>query len=277
MAAPDVPAVLVVSTLISADGISSLSSIVAPVFSGGSLTCSTITMPNLNGAIYGLSSINANNTGAGTVNMNGASLTNLSEIIFNASGQISGVSSITAHNNTVTFNNGAITGVNNANISTVNSQTLARPRVIAQPTNQIVSTFNTNSMTDGTAPAISVVNTTVSTNHVYQASFTAGVAMVQTIPGTQPPAGDNFSFTFGAGSVSYKAYQVTAPDVYTQSLGVLSSVRESITTTFTATTSNLSIVASWIAGTGTNYQYPSTSISFYSPITLLDLGVPPAP
>jgi hypothetical protein len=266
----DIPNVLVVSTLVASSTIQT-STLNTTQLITESLTASTISMPT-GGTISGVSSI----VGAGgLVNMNLAVLANTLAVQFGPNGVINGISSITAAGNTLAIPT-SVSGVTNLSVSTINTNQVARATAFAQFATQTQSTFNTNSMVGGVAPAFTILNSNVlSTGHTYQMSFTGQVGMVSAIPGA-PPAGDSFSWAINGGAAGglVTLYQVPSTDVATQSAGLLSSVKESITGVFTADGNPLLLIGKYNAGTGTNYQYPSTAIAFSGPMTLLDLGVP---
>lgn len=266
----DIPSILVVSSLIASSTIQT-STLNTTQLITDTLTASTITMQN-GGTLSGVSSITS---GAGAVNFSGAVLTNIATAQFGANGRLQDISSIGAANNILTIP-ASVNGVSNLSVSTINTNQAARATAFAQFAAQTQSTFNTNSMIGDTAPAFTILNSNVlSTGHTYQMSFTGSVGMVSAIPGA-PPAGDSFSWAINGGAAGglVTLYQVPSTDVATQSVGLLSSVKESITGAFTADGNPLLLIGKYNAGAGTNYQYPSTTVSFVGPMTLLDLGVP---
>lgn len=266
----DIPSVLVVSTLIASSTIQTSTLNTTQIITD-SLTASTISMPN-GGTISGVSSIVS---GGGILNLNGSVLANTLAVQFGTNGAIAGLSSITATGNILAIP-ASVSALTNLSVSTINTNQVARASALAQPATQTISTFNTNSMINNTPPVFTgIVNTSLSTGHTYQMSYTGQVAMVGPgIPGNAPPTGDSFSWSLQSGANNIKLYQVPATEVYYQSLGQLSSIRESVTTVFTAGSGATIVVGGYQAASGTNYQYPSTAIAFTGPVTLLDLGVP---
>jgi len=264
---------LVVSTLIAASTIQT-STLTALNMISPLVTASTITMP-AGGTISGVSSITAPNL---ILNMNGAVLNNVSSVNFAANGRISGVSSITgAGAGNIISIAGSISSLTNVSVSTINGVQPARALSLGTFATQSLSTFNTSGpFVDGPPNFATSYNSNVlSTGHTYQVSYTASVAMVNSTPAFPAPTGDSFSWTIISGATNIKAYQITSQELAQQSMGQLSSIRESITAVFTAGSTNLTILPGYVLTTGTNYQYPSTLVSFTGVTTLIDLGVIP--
>jgi len=266
----DIPSILVVSTLIASSTIQT-STLKTTEIITNELTASTITLAN-GGQIAGVSSIVAS---GGVLNFNNSILANIGNVIFASNnGRMTGLSTITASNNILSLPV-AVSGVTDLGVSTINTNQVARTSAIAQFASQTQSTFNTNSLPENGPPVFPLLNQTLSTGHTYQMSYTGQVAMVGPgIPGSPPPTGDSFSWSFQSGATNIKLYQVPATEVYYQSAGPLSSIRESVTTVFTAGAGASILLGSYQVASGTNYQYPSTTVSFTGPLTLLDLGVP---
>jgi hypothetical protein len=142
---------------------------------------------------------------------------------------------------------------------------------------QGISTFNTNGFIDNTVPQFAFsVNSNILTNgNTYQLSFTASVAQQGSAAALPAPTGDSFSWSIASGATNIKAYQITTNELAQQSQGSLSSIRESVTAVFTAGSSNLLLIGGYVLGSGTNYQYPSTVLSFTGAATLIDFGLVP--
>ena len=268
-----IPNNLVVSTLFAQDGISTLGGLSASAYvQADIITCSSINATG--GTMIGLSSITAVAGGNSTISFSGGALTNIGAITLNeGAGAITGVSTITGQGNSINAP-AQFLGVTNMTISTINSAQVPIAKVIAQFATQEQSTFNTNSMVEGVPPTFTILNSNaLVSGHAYQLSFTGQAAMISAVP-SPPPAGDNFSWSLQSGATNIKLYQVPSTELASQSMGPLSSIRESVTSVFTAGATQLLIVGGYQAGAGTNYQYPSTSITFTGPATLVDLGVP---
>lgn len=264
---------LIVSTLIAASTIQT-STLVSYIVTANSVTASTISMPS-GGVISGVSSISAAGAG-GILNLNGGILNNVSSVNFGSGGQIVGLSTISAAGNTLAIP-GSITGLTNITVSSINGTEPARALSLGTFASQGISTFNTNGFIDGAGPvfANSYNSNVLTEGNTYQITYTAGVAQQGSAGALPAPVGDSFSWTIVSGATNVKAYQITTNELAQQSQGPLSSIRESITAVFTAGSDNLTILPAYVLGSGTNYQYPSTVVSFSGAATLLDLGLVP--
>jgi hypothetical protein len=264
---------LVVSTLIAASTIQT-STLVSYIVTANSMTASTISMP-AGGVISGVSSISA--AGAGNIlNMNGGILNNLSSVNFGSGGQIVGLSTISAAGNTLSIP-GSITGLTNISVSSINGTEPATAVSLGTFATQGLSTFNTNGFVDDISPTFgySFNSNVLTEGNTYQLSFTASVAQQGSAGALPAPVGDSFSWTIVSGATNIKAYQITTTELAQQSQGTLSSIRESVTAVFTAGGAGLQVLPGYVVGAGTNYQYPSTVVSFTGATTLIDLGLVP--
>jgi hypothetical protein len=264
---------LVVSTLIAASTIQT-STLQSFNITTTTVTASTITMP-AGGIISGVSSISA--AGAGNIlNMNGAVLNNVSSLNFGSGGQIVGLSTIGAAGNTLAIP-GSITGLTNISVSSINGAEPATAVSLGTFATQGISTFNTNGFIDNIPPqfAYSINSNVLTEGNTYQLSYTASVSQQGSAAALPAPSGDAFSWTIVSGATNIKAYQITTAELAQQSQGPLSSIRESVTAVFTAGGPGLQVLGGYVLAEGTNYQYPSTVLSFTGAATLIDFGLVP--